>query len=47
LTRCERCKSPQNCTKSLRLLHLPPLLVIHLLRFRGASQGRQQAPAKA
>ena len=39
---CERCKSPQNCTKSLRLLHLPPLLVIHLLRFRGAAQGRQQ-----
>ena len=49
---CERCRSPQNCTKSLRLLHLPPLLVVHLLRFRGAGQGeggsgRQRSPAKA
>lgn len=40
---CERCRSKQDCTKSLRLLHPPQLLVVHLLRFRG---GHGSGPAK-
>ena len=40
---CERCRSKQDCSKSLRLLHPPQLLVVHLLRFRGGHGG---GPAK-
>jgi len=34
--KCEKCNSLQNCTKSLRLLHAPPILALQLKRFRAA-----------